>query len=328
MGAIISPRVLCLGEILFDCLADQIGVELAQVQSWTRYPGGAPANVACGLVKLGIPAGFIGCVGFDHAGDELVQLLLTQGVNYLGLQRDVSLPTREVYVTRTTDGDRQFAGFGSYQTTNFADTHLRAGGIPVSLFERVDYLVMGTIAMAYPQSRQASERAIELAKAQNTRIFLDINWRPVFWTEPALAIAAIQSLLPQANLLKCTDEEADWLFQTQDPGQIQAVYPHLQGVLVTAGEKGCHYRLGHTQGFIPAFKVAVQDTTGAGDAFVAGFLEQACHLGDRLFTEDNLAHQAVRYASAVGALTTLNPGAIAAQPTPEQVQKFLAEHPL
>ncbi|MCX7597139.1 MAG: PfkB family carbohydrate kinase, partial [Fischerella sp.] len=76
-----SCRVLCLGEILFDCLADQLGRSLEEVESWTPYPGGAPANVACALVKLGIPAGFIGCVGEDEAGNELVELLQKTGVD-------------------------------------------------------------------------------------------------------------------------------------------------------------------------------------------------------------------------------------------------------
>jgi len=57
-----NPRVLCLGEILFDCLADQVGRSLEEVESWTPYPG-APANVACALIKLGTSSGFIGCVG-------------------------------------------------------------------------------------------------------------------------------------------------------------------------------------------------------------------------------------------------------------------------
>ena len=99
--------------------------------------------------------------------------------------------------------------------------------------------------------------------------------------------------------------------------------PHLQGVLVTAGEKGCAYSLGKYYGEVPAFQVPVQDTTGAGDAFVAGFLSQALTYGDRLFEDANIALETIRYASAVGALTTLNPGAIAAQPTPQAVESFL-----
>jgi fructokinase len=111
-----NPRVLCLGEILFDCLADQLGRSLEDVESWTPYPGGAPANVACALVKLGTSAGFVGCVGEDEPGNQLVQLLQDIGVDSTGIQRHPTAPTRQVYVVRSEKGDREFAGFGDLDT--------------------------------------------------------------------------------------------------------------------------------------------------------------------------------------------------------------------
>ena len=120
-----NPHVLCLGEILFDLLADQVGRSLEQVESWTPYPGGAPANVACALVKLGTQAGFIGCVGKDRAGEKLVQVLQKVGVDVTGVQRHSSAPTRQVNVVRTESGDRIFAGFRNHDTTEFADTKLQ-----------------------------------------------------------------------------------------------------------------------------------------------------------------------------------------------------------
>ena len=120
------PQVLCFGEILFDCLADQLGVPLNEVKTWANYPGGAPANVACWLQKLGVPAAFIGRLGTDTAGQGLKTLLRDIGVNVAGLQTDPVRPTRLVYVTRSLDGDRQFAGFGEYNTGDFADTAMVA----------------------------------------------------------------------------------------------------------------------------------------------------------------------------------------------------------
>ena len=112
-----NPYILCLGEVLFDCLADQFGLELDAVKSWTPYPGGAPANVACALVKLGTSAGFIGAVGEDEAGNTLVKLLEDVGVDIMGVQRHSTAPTRQVYVVRDLGGDRTFAGFGKYDTS-------------------------------------------------------------------------------------------------------------------------------------------------------------------------------------------------------------------
>lgn len=129
-----SSRVICLGEILWDMLANQPDLPIEQVISWTPYPGGVPANVACGLTKLGTPAAFIGCIGEDTIGNELISILEAIGVNTIGIQRHPTAPTRKVYVTRTEKGERHFAGFGETKTDNFADAYLDGKQLPESLF--------------------------------------------------------------------------------------------------------------------------------------------------------------------------------------------------
>ena len=317
------PRVLCLGEILFDCLSDQPGVPYEQVTAWTPYPGGAPANVATALTKLGTPSGFVGCVGQDDNGNRLVRLLHESGVNIEGVQEHPHAPTRSVYVVRSQTGDRAFAGFGNYATTDFADTYLQAGKLPPHLFETADYLVLGTLELAYPDSRAAILHALELANQYYLKVLLDVNWRPVFWTNPYEAPSLIRSLLDNVDFLKLSDEEAKWLFNTDDPGIIAHRLESVEGVLVTAGEKGCAYSINGHEGRLPAFAVPVVDTTGAGDSFVAGFLHQLCQYGLQPLADADQVRAIVRYASAVGALTTMQAGAIAAQPTPLAVESFL-----
>lgn len=322
-----ASRILCLGEILFDCLADQLGQEIEAVESWTPYPGGAPPNVACSLVKLGTPAGFIGCIGQDEPGDELVTLLQTVGVDVTGVQRHPLAPTRQVYVTRSMSGDRHFAGFVKHSTTEFADTCLRADQLPESLFQAADFLVLGTLELAYPQAREAIHRALELAERHYVKILVDVNWRPVFWPDPALALQPIRDLLQQADFLKLSDEEAELLFETTDPGVISHRLDQTEGVLISLGERGCAYCLGGNEGKLPAFSVEVVDTTGAGDGFVAGFLHQVQQQGIKILEDPDAARFTAIYASAVGALTTTKPGAIAAQPSAAEVKAFLSSHP-
>ncbi len=317
------PRVLCLGEILFDCLADKPGASLEEVESWTAYPGGAPANVACAVAKLGTEAAFIGAVGGDELGNSLVQVLQEVGVDTAGVQRHPSAPTRQVYVLRNEAGDRSFAGFGKLDTTDFADTRLQAAQIPQVLFENAEFLVLGTLELAYPESREAIERAIELAERYDVKIIVDINWRPVFWSNPDEAKAQIIKLLKKVDFLKLSDEEAEWLFATTDAGAITYRLDSVEGVLVTAGDKGCSYCLSENEGKIPAFKVDVEDTTGAGDGFVAGFVQQLCKQGIKNLADPEIAQKIVTYASAVGAMTAMKPGAIAAQPTAAEVEAFL-----
>jgi len=322
-----STRIICLGEILFDCLADQMGRELSEVSSWTEYPGGAPANVACALSKLGDAAAFIGCVGQDKPGDRLVSVLEEDGVDVSGVQRSAEAPTRKVYVTRSLKGDRCFAGFGEFDSSQFADTQLSANDMPQSLFADADFLVIGTLELAYPNSQRATLEAIRLAKEHQVKVFIDINWRPVFWEDLEVAKSSIMTILEQADLIKCTDDEAQWLFGLQDPGVIAKLFPQAEGVLVTAGEKGCAYRLGEHEGEVDIFPIMVVDTTGAGDSFVAGFLHYFCRQRTRVLESAETARDAVVYASAVGALTTTKPGAIAAQPTAKEVDAFFKLQP-
>ncbi|MDB9453882.1 carbohydrate kinase family protein [Dolichospermum circinale] len=324
----INPRVLCLGEVLFDCLADQLGLKLEEVQSWTPYPGGAPANVACALVKLGTSAGFMGAVGEDEPGNTLIKLLETVGVDTTGVQRHPTAPTRQVYVVRDLTGDRTFAGFGKYDTSEFADTRLQATKLPPALFDEADFLVVGTLELAYPESEKAVLRALELAEQYDLKIILDVNWRPVFWLDENTAKTKIQALLGRFDFLKLTKEEAEWLFNTIDPGAITYRLNSLEGVLVTDGENGCAYCLGENEGKLPAFSVPVVDTTGAGDGFLAGFIHQLHQVGIHKLKDAETARKIVTYASAVGALTTLKPGAIASQPTAAEVDAFLSSHQL
>lgn len=318
-----DPRVLCLGEVLFDRIADQPGLGVDEVVSWTPYPGGAPANVACALAKLGTPSGFIGCVGEDEPGQILVELLRSTGVNSDGIQRHALAPTREVFVVRSPTGDRQFAGFGDRETTGFADTRLQHDLIPASLFETAEFLVLGTIALGYPMTRLAVDHALNLADDRFLKVVLDINWRPMFWPDPAIAKPLIQNYINRADFLKLSEEEALWLFNTKEPAAIAHHLGHVEGVLITAGEKGCSYCLGDHEGHLPAFEVEAEDTTGAGDSFLAGFIHQLCQRGMAALEDGEAVREMMLYASAVGALTTIRAGAIAAQPTAAEVAAFL-----
>lgn len=320
-----EPRVICLGEALFDLLASQRGKPLEAVESWIAYPGGAPANVACALEKLGTPTAFIGCVGSDKAGDELVKLLETIGVNTQGIQRHTSAPTRKVYVLRSEAGDREFAGFGEIPPDAFADAHLQAEQLPLDLFQSADFLVLGTLELAYPQTRQAIFHALDLAEQFDLKVLVDINWRPKFWQNPDKAAGLIKQLWERIDFLKLSTEEAQWLFNTTDAGVIAYQLESVEGVLVTGGEADVSYCLDDHEGKVPIFQVDVEDTTGAGDSFVAGFVHQIEKRQLSSLHDPAVAREVIRYACAVGGLTTTKPGAIASQPTAAEVEDFLKQ---
>ena len=318
-------KVICLGEILVDRIAVELGASRDLVKSWQPYPGGAPANVACGLAKLGTSTSFIGCVGEDSIGLELQQLLAAEGVDTTGLQVHPTAPTREVFVTRSTDGDRAFSHFSGDSGTVFADMLLAADQIPAQLFEDADFLVLGTLGLASERTSEAIARALKLAEENFVRVVVDVNWRSIFWANPAQAPQLTRILLAHTDFLKLSATEADLLFHTTSPDSIAQALTHLEGIIVTDGDRPCRYYLGDRSGNRSAFVVDAVDTTGAGDAFLAGFLHQLCSRSLADLENPKLVDRMIAYACATGALTTLGMGAIAPQPTDAQVTAFLAQ---
>ncbi len=344
----IIPKVICLGEILIDRITAQISNQISNQEGdrseisevTTPYHGGAPANVACGLAKLGTPSAFIGCIGRDPSGVELLQMLKNNGVDTSGVQIHLTAPTRQVCVTHSEDGDRHFTGFvgtgfvgtgfveagfaDSEVNTAFADTLLLAAELPVKLFEDAEFLVLGTLGLASEVTARAINRALDLAEENFVKIIVDVNWRSIFWSNGDLAPKLINDLLLRADFVKFSAEEAEWLYETSSPRAIAQELDHLEGVIVTNGGQSCRYYLGEYSGTQPAFKVKVVDTTGAGDGFLAGFIHQLCQSLDN-FSDPQVRSDIISYASAVGAITVMGMGAIAPQPDDLQVQNFLTK---
>ena len=316
-----TAPVICLGEYLVDRLFD-LGRPSQDLKNYTDYPGGAPANVAAAIAKLGTPTRLISALGQDDLGTWLIQTMEQQGVQ-CQIQRVANVPTRTVLVQRDETGDRQFIGFSQSDPAAFADAFLSSEWIDAVEFTGVAYLVMGTLGLAYPTTASAMERARAKAQQAGTKLVIDLNWRPVFWPDVELAPTKIQDFLTQADLLKLSREEALWLLGTDDATAICQQFPRCQAVLLTDGGNGSTCATKHNSVTLPAFAVDSIDTTGAGDAFLAGVIHQLCQRGWESLQQPAAIEQILRYASAVGAVTTLKPGAIAAQPTPEEIEAFL-----
>lgn len=311
-----SPRVLCVGEALLDRFV------VAGSTAAAAYPGGAPANVACGLAKLGTPVAWVGCLGQDDAGQQLLGQLSQVGVDVSGAVRHSVAPTRVVDLELKA-GERQFLGFDG-AVDGFADARLQASDLPEALFRAADYLVIGSNALAYPDSAAALQRAVELANDYFLKIVLDVNWRPIFWTNPETAKPLIEQLAQQVDFLKLSESDAQWLYGKVEPNRILAEVEQLEAVFVTAGAAGTRYALATgAQGQVPAFCMPVRDTTGAGDAFVAGLVHQLASHRLQELNDDGAAVEVIRYANAAGSLATTGLGAIAPQASDAEIQAFL-----
>lgn len=319
-----TTGVICIGEILIDLLSNEPGVSWKKVKSWTPYTGGAPANVAFALANLGMKVAFTGAIGADSVGFQLKHELSEAGIDVSGLQLEPDSPSRQVFVERSAAGERFFAGFGKYHTAEFADTRFDAAKLSQEQFNGYGCLLMGTLLLPYTQSKAAILKCVELARAAGLLLAMDINWRPVFWPNQDEAPAEIKKLMAEMDLIKLSEEEAEWLFETLDPTVIATQFPKARVILISKGENGCNYFINGIKGECPAFRANVIDTTGAGDSFMAGFLYKylmAAHQG----TPEEI-HSYVKFACATGALCTEIAGAISAKTTVEKAEQFIKSH--
>ena len=330
-----APQVICLGEALVDRLGPLGGDPVtAPPDQCDDRLGGAPANVACGLARLGTASAFVGRLGLDPIGEAFTQLLRQRGVDLSALQHDPIRPSRIVLVRRDAGGDRSFGGFAGDRDEGFADQALDATALQASLpplLATARWLQVGTIPLATAASAEALRLALGLAADAGVPLALDVNWRPTFWSPDAApdagpstqAQAAMQPLLEQVALLKLAAEEAQWLFGSRDPVVIRAGLPQHPAVVVTDGGAQLAWCFGSSSGVMPTYTVPVVDSTGAGDAFLAGLLHQLCLHPEQL---EGGCTEALRFASACGALVCGGAGAIDPQPSQSQVDWFLVEH--
>ena len=329
-----SPQVICIGEALLDRLGPLGGNPLHD-QPYEDRLGGAPANVACGLAKLGNSVAFFGRLGSDSIGECFQDLFNARAINLNGLQIDQSRPTRIVLVRRDLSGERSFQGFLGDKGDGFADQALSTDDFPEAcnlIIRHARSLLIGTIPLANKTSEDALLWCIDRALETNIQIVLDINWRSTFWDKNNIPdsgpsqkeLAKIKSLLERASLLKLAKEEANWFFNCEDPKLISLSLTRQPDVVITDGSNPVKWLIGGFSGKTDAVSSqVVVDTTGAGDSFTAGLINQLLRLSFKPQTFKE-AQAAIKFAAACGALVCTGTGGIDPQPTYQDVLACLS----
>jgi fructokinase len=315
--------VVCLGEVLIDLFPDEVGRRLAEVGAFRPKPGGAPANVAVAVQRLGTPSAFIGKVGEDAFGRRLIEVLQEQGVETRGVRSDPHARTTLAFIAMP---DEQTAEFVFYRNPG-ADLMLRPDELDRDSLTGARALHAGSLSLVDEPARSATHEAVRLARAGGAFISFDVNYRPSLWSDPDQALAQIWSMVEEADLLKVNETEIKLLAgQNRDlPAACQSLAERgPQLILVTLGRRGSFFFTAQAHGFVPAFPVKTVDATGCGDAFMGGMLARLVSGGDwRSRLTETVLREDVRYANATGALTALKQGVIPALPTAAQVDAFL-----
>ena len=332
-----SPKILCFGEALIDRLGFPGGDPSIDTNT-QDYLGGAPANVACALARLGTEVAFIGNLGDDKIGFKFKDLMINRGIDISCLQTDDLLPSRIVLVRRDLSGERFFDGFKGNGGLGFADEAISLDLISKNWFSisrEAKWLVVGTIPLAYKESSQSLWWCIKNARLQKIQIALDVNWRPVFWNNQAnpnqrpstSQKALVKPILEVASLIKLSKEEAIWFFNTDDPNLISNSLINKPDIVVTDGANKISWLFDGISGQTDSFaSISVVDTTGAGDAFTAGLLFKMLGKFKSSQASASEINQIILFAASCGSIVCTGPGAIDSQPNLQEVEEFLSKN--
>lgn len=316
------PKALCIGELLIDFVSTTPDVTLAAAPGFVKAPGGAPANVAVGLAKLGIDAGFIGKVGADAFGDFLRETLAQNRVNTDSLIADATARTTLAFVATRSDGMKDI----TFYRHPGADIQLSPDELDTDAIQSAALFHYGSVSLSHSPSREATLEAIKAAKTGGALLSYDANLRLMLWDDADDAKRWIWEVMPYADVVKISEEE--WEFIMGDVSFATGAKRILeqQGaslVVITLGEKGCYYTNGSAEGAVDGFAAKVVDTLGAGDAFVAAMLSQLLQHENLHSLDTSQLNAIMRYANAAGALATQKVGVIPALPTAAEIEAFL-----
>ena len=313
---------ISFGELLVD-MVSPADATLGEAHSFLKAPGGAPANVAVGLARLGVPSAFVGQVGDDPFGAWLRDVVAQEGVDVSHLLSSREARTTIAFVATRRDGKKDIC----FYRNPGADALLCPEDLNDSLFDSARLFHCGSVSLSLSPCREAQLLAAHQAKKRGLLVSFDPNWRPSLWNNFDLARQLIWKMMPLCDVVKVADEEWEFVTETTDfaegAAKIRAKGPKL--VVVTRGAEGAYFDCEYGRGDVPGFKADAIDTLGAGDAFVAGLLSRILQfdsLDDAL--NEAALRESLRFANACGAIATQTPGAIPALPTEAQVTAFLS----
>ena len=306
-------KITTIGEILLDMT--QTGVDANGNKVFAAIPGGAPANVAVAVRKLGVQSAFIGCVGNDPFGEILKRTLLQYGVDAAGLQTTDLADTTLAVVTVDPSGERSFA----FCRKPGADTQIDREQALKAVSD-TGILHFGSVSLAAP-CRDTIVSAVRCAKNNGALITYDPNYRASLWNSETEAIERMRAVLPLCDIVKISEEETLLLTGCEAPEEAaQALIQRgVKLAIVTLGAHGAYWRRGADSGTVPGFKVKVADTNGAGDTFFGAFLSRIAKHGGLHGLRPEQITAYVRYANRAASITASRPGAIPAMPTEQEL---------
>lgn len=312
--------VTALGELLIDFTDN--GLSSQGNTMFEANPGGAPCNVLAMLNRAGRKTAFIGKVGQDIFGYKLKAVLEEVGIDTSNLVMDEEARTTLAFVQTLAGGDRDF----SFYRNPGADMMLRADELHEELLKDTRIFHFGTLSMTHDQVREATRKAVAIAKENGALISFDPNLRPPLWKSLEDAREQVAYGLSQCDILKISDNEIQWFTGEEDfdegIARLREQY-HIPLILLSMGKTG-------SRAYYKDFKVEVApflqkntiETTGAGDTFGGSCLHYVLKYGLEDLDEQKL-QEMLTFANGAASIITTRKGALRVMPSLEEVEALI-----
>lgn len=315
--------VVALGELLIDFAT--VGTDADGYPTMAAHPGGAPANFLATLTKFGAKTALIGKVGSDTFGKLLIGTLDTASIDTRGIVVTDDVFTTLAFVTFNEAGDRKF----SFARKPGADTQLRFEELDLSLIDAAKVFHFGTLSLTDEPARSATYQAVAYAKSKDKLITYDPNLRKPLWNDLEEAKQQVEWGLSQADVIKISDEEVDFLWRLWPREGAKKILQETDAklIFVACGAEGCWYQNQKSSGMIPGLSnIQVIDTTGAGDIFGGSALARILHIGKRPEDLDEAElRDIVFFACTAAGLSTTKSGGIPSIPSAQEVKRRMAQ---
>ncbi|MCD9033011.1 carbohydrate kinase [Luteimonas sp. Y-2-2-4F] len=320
--------VACFGEALIDFLGAPAAPGAAR--SFLAQPGGAPANVAVGVARLGGRARFVGMLAEDMFGDALLEALRAHGVDVAQVRRTAAAPTALAFVSLDAAGERSF----SFYRPPAADLLFRAQDFDEAAFADAAVFHVCSNSLTEPAIAEATLYGMARAADAGALVSLDLNLRPALWPRDADPRPVLWRALALARLVKLSREELAFLAAGDEARVVSRLLDaSAEAVVVTDGPAPIRWWTRARAGTAPTWPVEAVDTTAAGDGFVAGLLWRLTARGigpgdlAAAFDDDAVREDLLLHAAAAGALATTRHGAFAAMPDADAVRALAGTRP-
>lgn len=312
--------VVALGELLIDFTEN--GVSEQGNIIYEANPGGAPCNVLAMLNKTGRKTAFIGKVGRDIFGNRLKETLDEVGIDTSNLIIDEDTRTTLAFVETFPDGDRDF----SFYRNPGADMMLAEEDLHEEMIQNTKIFHFGTLSMTHEKVRNATKKAIDLAKESGAVISFDPNLRPPLWKTLDDAKEQVAYGLSKCDVLKISDNEIQWFTGEED---FDAGIANLRSrydiplIMLSMGRDGSRaYYKDMCVEVKPFLQEATIETTGAGDTFGGCCLHYVLKYGLDGLDEKKL-REMLTFANAAASIVTTRKGALRVMPEVEEIETFI-----